>query len=124
MSVELVPDPISWLPPPVDFYKLNVDAAGPSNGICGIETLIQDQTSVVFAAARGSTKAPPNPFLAKAIGMRYALYFALDMSFFDIQAESNYFRTWQFFHLICTTNISLIGTWHHGEVKSPPLIKK
>jgi ribonuclease HI len=100
--------PISWNPPPPNCYKVNVDAAGPTNNMWGIGVVIRDSYGDVAAAATWIVEAIPDPDVGEALGVRLAIQFALDMGFFQVMFESDSLNVVRGFHKL-SNNQSYLG---------------
>jgi len=81
---------VHWTPPFNDFYKLNVDAAGPIEGDkWGIGVVVRDNEGVVVGASCWQVCSLSDSEVAETLAMRKGLEFAKDMSFLNLIAGSD-----------------------------------
>ncbi|KAJ1387630.1 Ribonuclease H-like superfamily [Sesbania bispinosa] len=79
----------SWYPPPTGTFKINVDAEETQGASWGIGILVRNHTGEVFAAAAIQIPCLPDPGLAEAMGIRYAINFALETNFEIVIIDSD-----------------------------------
>ncbi|KAJ1409092.1 Ribonuclease H-like superfamily [Sesbania bispinosa] len=91
-----------WSAPPTGRYKFNTDAACITEGSWGIGIVVRDSEGFVLAAATRHIETLNDATLAEAVGIKFALQLALDLSFHDIIVESDCKRSLTIFppHLI------------------------
>ncbi|KAJ1396828.1 Ribonuclease H-like superfamily [Sesbania bispinosa] len=78
-----------WSPPPIRWFKVNVDAAHAAGEVWGVGIIIRDEHGVVLAAASRRISSLPDPGLAEAMGIRLAILFAVEMCFDRVVVESD-----------------------------------
>ncbi|KAJ1421956.1 Ribonuclease H-like superfamily [Sesbania bispinosa] len=78
-----------WSTPPIGRYKFNIDAACTTEGSWGIGIVVRDSEGFVLAAATRHIETLNDATLAEAVGIKFAIQLALDLSFHDIIVESD-----------------------------------
>lgn len=89
-SVPIPASNIRWCLPSAGSYKMNVDAAGPSDdGKWGLAVVIRDVQGFVSATGCWCLPILPNSDVAEAMAMLKGRKFAKELLFLNIQAESD-----------------------------------
>ncbi|KAK8492915.1 hypothetical protein V6N12_038615 [Hibiscus sabdariffa] len=98
----------SWLPPPLEFLKLNVDGAVAAGGFkCGIEGLLKNDKGVILFLFSESCGFGP-PALIKLLVVRFGMLKFL---------SSDWCRHYR---LIVETDCKLVVDWISFSVYAPP----
>lgn len=84
-----IPGAANWVPPPNSWVKLNVDAGCFNDGTTGWGLVIRDHTGAVSLTACKSEEVELSPMVAEAIGLRWCLSVAKDLSLNKVVVESD-----------------------------------
>nr|POE46162.1 hypothetical protein CFP56_68622 [Quercus suber] len=81
---------VCWTPPNFLLYKVNFDGATFSKiGAAGLGAVVCDPAGNVFGAMIERVQLPSSPVVVEALACRRALFFAKELSIFEISVEGD-----------------------------------
>ncbi|KAL5774533.1 hypothetical protein ACOSP7_012090 [Xanthoceras sorbifolium] len=80
----------TWVPPPVDSFKLNCDASvGSRPGVVGLGFMIRNHDGLIMAAGSDRVAAFYSPQVAEVVSLLHGLQFAADSGFSCLHVKSD-----------------------------------
>ena len=81
---------VRWIPPIYPLYKVNFDRATFKKlGAAGLGAVVRDHTGSVLEALVERIHLPSSPAVVEALACRRALYFAKELSIFEVSVEGD-----------------------------------
>ena len=81
---------VRWIPPIYPLYKVNFDGATFKKlGAAGLGAVVHDHTGSVLGALAERIHLPSSPAVVEALTCRRALYFAKELSIFEVSVEGD-----------------------------------
>ena len=82
--------PVRWIPPIFPLYKVNFDGAFFSKtGAAGLGVVMRDHSGNVIGAMTERVRIPSSPAVVEALACRRALFFAKELSIFEVSVEGD-----------------------------------